>query len=120
MVALKTSLQGESRVSPHAPLPRGVSGGPWFYPAFTSLQGRRAGGSGLRAGFVDSDEDKGNAFPILKANYTVLSLVLSRAKMSGRETKAEERNRTADLLITSEPLYRLSYFGPLMEGFSNL
>lgn len=26
--------------------------------------------------------------------------------------KAEERNRTADLLITSEPLYRLSYFGP--------
>ena len=32
--------------------------------------------------------------------------------MSNRKTKAEERNRTADLLITSEPLYRLSYFGP--------
>lgn len=27
---------------------------------------------------------------------------------------AEERNRTPDLLITNELLYRLSYFGPVV------
>ena len=34
------------------------------------------------------------------------------ADFSGNMGRASERDRTSDLLITNQPLYRLSYAGP--------
>ena len=40
----------------------------------------------------------------------------ARRRTDGPESGAEERNRTSDLLITNQLLYRLSYLGGNREG----
>ena len=51
---------------------------------------------------------------IIPKNFNSPEMYLWKIKSAGQKNGANERNRTADLFITSELLYRLSYIGTVL------